>query len=255
MIEAVAKMGDNLPPNDAELLPQTLSEQYALMLGGAQRLVEAADRLPETIADEETAGKMADYIKKVSNSRKNLEGTRVAEKEPYLTLGRVVDGFFKKVTDELDGAKNKAQKRLDAWMKLKMEAERRRRIEEAAALQRQAEAEAAAAKALEDAKMAPQADKMLAQAQVTEAAAIKVEESVNERPAHMAQSRGDSGATASLRTRWIGEIDSVSALDLEKLRPFLNPESLQKAINLFVAAGGRELKGAVIYERSDVVVR
>ena len=94
----------------------------------------------------------------------------VAEKEPYLTLARVVVGFFKTATAALVGAKNKAQKRLDSWMKLKAEEERRRRMGEAEAASVQADAEAAAAKALEDARMTPQAEKMLDQAQLTEQA-------------------------------------------------------------------------------------
>ena len=59
MNQSIARIGDNLPPNDAELLPETLKERHRQLLDGAERLVEAAERLPETIADERhAAGKM-----------------------------------------------------------------------------------------------------------------------------------------------------------------------------------------------------
>ena len=60
---------------------------------------------------------------------------------------------------------------------------------------------------------------------------------------------------SSLRTRWVGELDNKAELDLEALRPYLGVDLLQKAINAFVAAGGRELKGANIFEKSEAVVR
>jgi hypothetical protein len=253
--QKIAGIGDNLPPNDAEILRATLAERHRLILDGAARLIEAAARIPERIDDEETAAKVTDYIKKVVGSRKNIESQRVGEKEPYLMLGRAVDGFFKGTTDALDGAKTAAQRKLDAWLRKKADEERKRRIEEADRIRRQAEEEATAAALLDSADMRPQADKMLDQAATTEKAAQQVALSAHDRPAHLAQSRGETGATASLRTRWVGEIVSAAELDLNVLRPFLNPEALQKALTLFVSAGGRELKGARIYEKSESVVR
>lgn len=251
----IAKMGDNLPPNDAQVLQDTLSDKHREILDGAQRLIEAADRVPEAITDDLMAGKAADYIKMVTGSRKNLESQRIGEKEPYLNLGRAVDGFFKRPIDALDGVKNKVQKRLDTWLKHKAEEERRRRMAEAAELTRKAEEEAQAAAMLERNNLRPMADKMIEQATVTEQAATVVAESAKARPAEMAQSRGSSGAMASLRTRWVGEVVSMTELDLVTLKPFLNPEAIQKALNLFVQAGGRELRGAKIYEKSEAVVR
>ncbi len=47
----------------------------------------------------------------------------------------------------------------------------------------------------------------------------------------------------------------VETLDLEILRHHLNPDALQKALNSYVTAGGRLLRGAKIYEKSETVVR
>ncbi len=251
----IATIGDNLPPNSAEALQTTLAEKHYKILEGAANLVNAASRIPQVIEDDETAGKAGDYIKMVTGSMKNLEAERVNEKEPYLSLGRVVDGFFKKRIDELTGAKMTASRPLDTYLKKKAAEEQRKRMEEAAELRRQQEEQEKAAKMLADAQMQPQADKMLDQAVITEQVAKKAEASAVAKPADMAQSRGSSGSLASLRTVWVGELTDTLTLDLEKLRHHINPADLQKAVNSFVRAGGRELAGAKIFEKSETVVR
>lgn len=248
-------IGHNNPPTDAEILKTTLADKHSKLFSRANDLISAADRIPATIADADTAGKISDYIKQLTGSKKNLEAERVNEKEPYLTLGRVVDGYFKQTTDALDGAAMKAKRPLDSWLKLKAEEERRARVEEARLLREKQEQEERDAKMLQDAKLKPEADKMLDQAIITEQVAIKAEAAVQAKPAELAHSRGTSGALASLRTRWVGELVDVGAIDLEKLRHHLNPDALQKAINSYVSAGGRELSGVNIYEKSETVVR
>ena len=71
----------------------------------------------------------------------------------------------------------------------------------------------------------------------------------------LANARGVSGAVATLRTRWVGEIVDMQAIDLNLLKRFLRPEDLQKALNAFVSSGGRELAGAKIYEKTESTIR
>ena len=252
---AANAIGHNSPPTDAEILQSSLADKHEKLLGSAAKLLDAADRIPSVIENDEGAGKVSDYIKLVMGAKKNLEAERVNEKEPYLTLGRVVDGFFKKTTYLLDGAKAKAQRPLDAWLRQKAAEESARRRAEAEKLRQDAEAAAEAAAALERAKMQPEANKAFEQAQITEQAAAKVEASAMVKPAELSRSRSDAGAVASLRTVWVGELLDVGALDLETLRHHINPVDLQKAVNSFVRAGGRELAGVKIFERSEAVVR
>ena len=73
--------------------------------------------------------------------------------------------------------------------------------------------------------------------------------------AELSRNRGEHGAVASLRTTWTGEIADTHTLDLEVLRPFFSMDALQKAVNGFVRQGGRELKGARIFEQTHSVVR
>ena len=109
---------------------------------------------------------------------------------------------------------------------------------------------------LEDAKLQPEAEKMLDQATVTEQVAVKAEQVAQAaRPNELAQSRGASGSLSSLRTVWVGEVISIESLDLNALRFHISQDALQKAVNSFVKAGGRKIHGAKIYEESSVVTR
>jgi hypothetical protein len=256
MQDQIAKIGDNLPPaNTPENLQIDLADRHEKVLTGARNLIGAAARIPEVIDDEETAGKAGDYIKQVTGCVKNLEALRVSEKEPYLSLGRVVDGFFKRTQDSLNTSKMAAEKPLGVYLKKKAAAEQKRRDDEAAALRAKQAEEEKAAKMLQDAAMVPQAEQMLDQAIITEQAVAKAEVQAAAKPADMAKSRGDAGSLASLRTVWVGELEDQDKLDLERLRHHLHPDALRKAINSYVSGGGRELRGAKIYESSKPVVR
>jgi len=250
-----ATIGHNNPPSDAETLKESLQEKHGKLLSRANELFTAADRIPEVFASDEEAQKAGDFIKQITACSKSLEAERVSEKEPYLTLGRVVDGFFKNYTDILLKAKNKASRPLDAYVKQKAEEERKQRQEEAERLRKQAEEQATAAAALSTAKMDDLADKALNQAVITEQQANKVEASIAAKPAELASVRGEMGSLASLRTRWVGEVIDRESLDIEKLRHHIPLDALQKALNSFITAGGRELKGAKIYEKTETVVR
>lgn len=248
-------IGGNNPPNDEELLRATLADRHAKALERAQTLIEAVERIPETCEDDTTAGKISDTMKMIAESYKTLEAQRVNEKEPYLKLGRSVDGFFKVTLDRLTQAKAKAQKPLDMFLRRKAEEERQARLAEAARLRQEAEAKAAQAAAEEQARMKAQAETTFVDARVTEQKAEAMQKSAEAKPAEMAQTRSSTGSLATLRTRWVGELVDVAHLDLEALRTHINPDALQKAVNSFVAAGGRNLRGASIYEKTESVVR
>lgn len=248
-------LGHNLPPSDAEILKQSLQDKNERVLDTAQKLVEASERVPSEINNDEQAEKCTAFIKQIMSSQKALEGLRVSEKEPYLTLGRVVDGFFKNVTDRLDTAKNKAKRPLDDYLKRKVAEERRVREEAAAEQRRIAEEQMKAAAALEKQGHVDVAGTALEMATITEIGAERLDKLAMAKPSEMAKARSDDGALASLRTVWVGEVVDPAKLDLETLRPHIPLDALQKAINSYVRAGGRDLVGAKIYEKSETVVR
>lgn len=255
----VAVVLSNNPPDDLTILRERLEDEAASLIERRDELLGSVERCPSDIQDEETAGKVSDLVKLISALHKNSEATRGARKEPFLASGRLVDSFYKKITDPLTAGKQKIEGYLTAYQRRKAEAERKRREEEA---RRQAEeAERAAQEAVrraealahvEDLDVAIEAEEAAKQAQADAEAARKAAEA---KPAELSRTRGDFGSVASLRTYWdFADLDR-KALDLEMLRPHLPQDALEKAIRSFIKAGGRQLGGVKIFENTHAVVR
>jgi DNA repair exonuclease SbcCD ATPase subunit len=104
-----------------------------------KRLLEAEHRIPDEIHDDETSGKVGDFIKQITAARKGLDAIRVGEKEVYLEGSRMVDGVMKRLIEPLDAAKERIQKRQTEYLERKRAAELRRQREEAEAKRLEAE--------------------------------------------------------------------------------------------------------------------
>lgn len=231
--------GHNAPPDDATILRERLAEEAGEITKRRDDLLAALDRLPESCDDDDTAGRLGDFVKQIGACAKAAEAMRVARKEPFLAQGRVVDGFFKVTTDALAKAKAHVEGRLLApYLRRKADAARREQEEAARKAREEAERQAAAART----------DADLARAVETEAQAIKHEEAAAMKPAEHARTRGDFGAVATLRTEWRAEIVEREKLDLEALRPHFATADLEKALRAAVKAGARSIAGARIYE-------
>ena len=255
----VAVIGDNLPPADADPLRDRLAADYKDLGTRKDDLLEAAERVPATVKDEEAAGKVADFIKQLAACHNNAESHRKKEKEDFLKGGRNVDGWFKQITEPLAKVKKDIEKRLTLYQREVMITERRireeaqRKADEAAKLASEEAAKAAAAiKEEGDLGKAIEAEERAKQA---EADAIKAQEAAIAKAADLARTRGDYGGVASLRTRWTGVLTDRATLKLEFLRDHIPEAALEAAIRSFVKAGGRVLEGARIYEDTQTVVR
>lgn len=251
-------IGHNQPPED--VLTERLTEDHAVLLKRTDDLIEAADRVPDVIEDEESAGKVTDFIKQLQACMKNAEGIRVKEKEPYLEGSRRVDGFFKnKISEPIGKTKVMIEQRLTVYQRKKAAEEKTRRDEEQRLAQEEAnrlrkEAEEQAA-ALEEEADLPDAVAAEESAKVAEAAAVKAENAANEKPAEMSRSRGDHGGLASLRTVWSFTDLDRDTIDLEALRSYIPLSAIEQAVRAFIKAGGRELKGARVFEDTVTTVR
>lgn len=248
-------LGHNNPPTDEDALRDTLTTRSEDILKRAEELADAADRMPGEIADDPTKNKFVDYLAIATAAAKNLEAARVNEKEPYLKLGRFVDGFFGTRRDRLDAAKAKANKILTAYLR-KLEAQEREREREEKRIKDEAAAQALRdAQALEAQGKTAQAEEKITQAVIHEAEANKAGERAEGKASDLVRARGTAGNTAGLRTTWVGKVDDRAQLDIESLRSHIPADALQKALNSFIAAGGRELRGATIQQETKAVVR
>jgi hypothetical protein len=245
----------NNPPSDLELLNDYLAGRTEALRGRYTDLLEAIERAPAECNDDDMAGKFGDMIKQLTACIKALETQRVDEKEPYLTLGRGVDGFFKKFTENLDSAKRKISRPLEIYLKRKEDERRQAALAEAARQRDESARLAREAAELEQANMTQAANETLNEAVRVDEQAQKSEKLAEAKPAELARTRGDYGSVATLRTTWVGEILDRSALDKTQLWAYIPTDALQKALNAFVRAGGRELHGAKIYEQSTAQVK
>ena len=242
------------PLDEAAALRERLAEDHAAVAKRAAELQAALSRLPD-VRDDDAAGKVSDYIKLVTACHKDAEGRRVAAKEPFLQSGRAVDGWFKQITDALATVKAEATKPLTRYLTEK-EAARRREAEELARLAR----EESDRKAREAAVLEAQGATIAAAAAMDTAIAgageaDKLADAALAKPADFARTRGDYGSVATLRQRWVCEITDRAALDLEALRPYLATDAIEKAINMAIKAGVRELRGARIFQQADAAIR
>lgn len=251
-------MGHNLG-DPAVALQSDLAERYGATMTRAQDLLDAAMRVPDVIGDDETAGKVGDFIKQVMACMKNAEAARVKEKEPHLASGRTVDAWFKKITDQLDGTKRGIEKRLTVWLREKEAAERAAR-EEAARIEREA-AEAArreamaAEQAIKDAASMDEAIAAEERRKKAQADADKAAREAEAKAAELSRNRGDMGSVSSLRTFWdFADLDRMT-LALEPLRSHLPADALEKAVRSYIKAGGRELRGVRIFQNTTAAVR
>jgi undecaprenyl pyrophosphate synthase len=251
-------IGANNPPVEANALRDRLIEDNDDLIRRKEELLAGAARVPD-VTDDEMAGKVSDFIKQLTGFVKVADNKRVAEKEPFLSAGRTVDGFFKALSDPVEAAKKAVERKLTGYLQEKANRERRER-EEAARIARE-EAERQAAEARRKAE-AMKADADLAAALEAEQAAqqraaeaAKAEKSAAANAADLSRTRGDYGAVGSLRTTWDFRNLDRDALDLESLRQHLPLDALEKAVRSAIKAGVRELRGVEIYEAQHAVVR
>lgn len=254
-------LGHNEPPPDlltGEALHNKLEEDHAALVARRDQLLDAEARIP-AIEDEDTARRAGDYIKQIMAATKALEGARVAAKEPFLEGSRVVDGFFKMVSEPLAKLKRKVEDNLTLFLRKKADAERREREErerqareEEAQRRREAEEAAARMRSQQDLDEAVAADERARQA---EADRVKATKEAEAKAAEMSRTRGEYGSVSSLRTDWdFSDVDRET-LDLETLRPHLPRDAIDRALRSFIRAGGREIRGAQIFQVTNAVVR
>lgn len=127
-----AAVGGNNPPEDADPILAGLYERHGDLIERRDELLAGAGRAPAEIEDEETAGKMADFVQKqIDAFLKRAKAIHKDEKEPFLSGGRTVDGFLHTLIDDLEAAKKKLNAVRKAYADKKAAEEKARREEEA----------------------------------------------------------------------------------------------------------------------------
>jgi hypothetical protein len=124
-------VGHNQPPASVEILRENLQEKNEPLLSRYKDLVAAADQTPVKCEDEELAKTITERIKLIRTCANNADAIRTAEKEPFMTLERAVDGFFQPIIKTLQEKKQRLERTLGDYHE-KIAAEKRRLAEEEA---------------------------------------------------------------------------------------------------------------------------
>ena len=210
-------IGGNNPPDRIEVLRIHLRETYTDLSKRFADIMAMADRLP-TSMDDEAEAKLTEAIKVCTKFTRNAEVCRLEANEPHRALIAATDGFFKAMSDKVDGLKKKMNSEyLTPYQQEKADREKRRRAEEARAAEE-------ARKEQERLKRAK--EKRLAEARAAEEAARKEAER-KEREAREAEQRRKEEAAAEVRRA--EEAKKEAARQLAEAKAAKDREAAEKA--------------------------
>lgn len=243
----IALQGHNMPPTETEILQGKLDDKSIEI----NEAILSATKLPlpDTISDDKIAGEVTERIKNLTRIKKAIEEAHKNVKAPFWECCKTADKWKNSQEIEIKKLVSLASIPLNAHLDRKEQAERDRQHEIARVERENADRLAAEAQAHQNAKIEDVAEELLNEAVKSEEIADRIELNVmHARPGELAKSRSSFGSTASRKQAWVGRIKSMSGIDLEKLRPYLNEEAIQKALNAYIKNGGRECAGAEIKE-------
>jgi hypothetical protein len=264
-------IGHNQPPlSTPEQLKAELDERHARLASRVMALADALDRLPAQVEDAAVAGQLSDFIGQCRAAAKKIGEAHQQEKEAYLRGGQAVDKYFRGLRQMVEQVVATTTGLLQPFMDAQREAERRR-LEEAEAqrvaeLRVKLEAEAAEQKAAQEAAARAEAERAKEAARVAEAARLGAElaaEIAAAPPAPVEVERQPIDARVSIpgadgrvlaKAVWTWEYIDPGAVDLTKIRGFLDPDAVARALDAAVKAGLRDCRGVRIFETTKVIV-
>jgi hypothetical protein len=235
-------------------LPARLQAETFDLATRRDALLAACARVP-AITDDAISGRVADFVKQMTEHLKAATDWKDAAKAPVLKLDRAIMAEHGTLTKSIEDAKRGILSRQTSYLVEKEAKERAAREEQeriarevAAEAERQAQAAAAEVKTEADLAAAIAAEEAAAQALVAVDAA---EAAAQAKPSELARVTGALGTTSSLRKEWVflPETINVAKIDLEALRPYLTGDDLHKAIRAAIRAGRHEIKGVTITEK------
>lgn len=266
-----AKIGDNTQTiNYQQIEIERLAAEYPHLIKTVDELIAESSVIAE-VDSQQTKDIVTSLVKKFRDAYKRVKGIHEPEKMPFLERGRGVDSFCFGLMDKIARRDKRANEgeadrllRILTNYDIRIEAEERerRRLEAEKAARELREAEERwleAERVAEEARLAaerarkPETQAVKEEAAdeaAQEAAAARVENTVTEAKAeetHAAtlassadimRQRNDQGVLSTMGTEKFREITDRNTLDLEKLRPYIAMDALEKALNKYADSVG-----------------
>lgn len=274
----------------AQVVTGFLEEEYRQYPEQLNALMEAAEALPQTITSQEDKEATATVVKQFRDLNAKFEAFQKKEKQPYLRGGQAVDQFFFGMMDKIArrargnraGAADTLLGRITDYDNRKLAEERERRQREAderARIAREAQQKAdqerreaeerrqaaerartaanRAARASEAQEAEQRASAAHVEATVTSAQAEESHIATLAKPADLMRNRGNDGTLTTVQQEKYAEVDDRTALDKEKLWPFLTFDAVEKALKAWAKNTDYnvQMDGARIGRRNKSVVR
>lgn len=243
--DAPPRAGHNNPP--APTVAERLAEIYGLEIAKVEALAERANNAPKEITNAEQRAIVADIAADADALGKALDRLREVEKKPHLDAGRAIDAYFKENGTVRTGRIEAAMtQRLTAYRKAELAAEQKRQEEAARKAREQAEAASFDAAIAEAEGRHDDAEADTFRAAASEAAAEQIADSQAPRQATVTA----AGTRVSDKTALTFEIVDYDAIPLDKLRPYLKREDVEKALRAYLrfAKENAKLPGVRFFE-------
>lgn len=278
-----AERGHNQAPDVVQQTIDRLAKDYASVTAAVEELEAKANAMAaQEITDRTGLESFSNFVVALRDKFRDVEATRVAEKEPLLRGGQAVDGFFKAKLDQLERAGKALTRVIDTYNQKRLAEERRIREEQRREAERIAEEtrkrEAAERQAAEEAEAAArrmrkpeniETQEKLAQQHTAEADDAAIEHqiaaqnaedariSTQVKAADMVRERFDEGRVVTMKQEGYAEIVDKDQLDKDLLWPFIKDEAVAVALRQWAKTTGhkKQMAGASIGFRDKTVIR
>lgn len=279
MAKAKIPGADRLVPPTDNLRPLITTDElvieHARFEAAVAEIERAVPDIPDRIDDDVTSGEWQDVVSRITVIVKQIEANREAVKSPYLTAGRVVDGFFKGFEKRCLEVNEKVRAPIASYLRRKADEERQRREAEAAAaraesirLQREAEEarqrEETAKRQATQERHAQAAREAEAGAEEAQERAAYFERASHEKSADLSRTRSRAGSLASLDDHWDFEVADYAKLKGSALWPYVTNAAKEAAIKAYMKANApgdvnhgpwQPLDGVRFFKTSKLKVR
>lgn len=129
--------GPVTPPFETDLLDD-LKYRYPNVQTKFDELLRSATEVPETIQEDEQAGKVQELLRGMGDALRRWKADRTAEKGPWAKLADIAYNFFKDKEDKLSIQEKLIRARHTIYLEKKADAEEKRRAELAETLRKEA---------------------------------------------------------------------------------------------------------------------
>lgn len=249
-------IGDNKPP--LITIEELMLAHQPLVDRVAELEAKAADQ-PDRVNNDDQQGTLQDVIKEIDTHSTTVEATRESVKAPFMTATRLLDGFFKALSEpkrggtpgRLEIARNRLaaiggdylRRKEAAERQAREDAARRQRAEEQRLRDEAAAQEAAAARLRERNRPTAAveketvADLRTEQAAHAGARASELETQAQAKPAELARTRSAvGGSLGTLKAEWMHSIEDIDKVPIHLIEPYIKREAKEVAIRAFIKA-------------------